>query len=251
MSISKQYTKEMKEQLNYSATWLPTTIVAPGDVGTVFNYEFQHLTTVAEFEIGFATVPNPVQADFDYCSTNAVSITAKASGQVPLAGSIFSQADTGISVKFSRNNAIAFRMSQCSSARIADLNALRKQILLKYNSKEWRDDMVVVTEVVKAARATIVISKSANAQIDLLAHGNIGVQELHIANANAEFQVLRASNIAFNIIAEKDLTPLFRFAGIKKAIFGRTEPRLGLERPPKQRTSFGILNYSNFDRPSA
>jgi hypothetical protein len=247
MSISKQYTREMKAQLNYSATWLPTIIVSPGDVGTVSNYEFHHLTNIAALGVKLETIPGSSQMEFDYCSANSVSIFAKSSGQAPLAGSSFSQADAGISVKFSRNNAIVSRLSQCSSTRIADLNSLRKEILLRYRSKEWRDDMVVVTEAVKAARATIIISNSSNAQIDLLVRGNVGPRELHLANASAEFQVLRSSNIAFQIIAEKDLTPLFRFAGIKKPFLGSSEPKLELEPMIKQRMRFGLLDYSDFE----
>ncbi len=53
MGISKQYTKEIKDQLNYSATWLPGTIVSPGDIGTIINYEFIHQTNLTDLGIPF------------------------------------------------------------------------------------------------------------------------------------------------------------------------------------------------------
>jgi hypothetical protein len=245
MSISKQYTKEINGATNYSATWLPNVIVSPGDVGRITDYQYQPLTTLKDLNIQFDVVPGSVQADFDYSSTDSVSVHIKAAGQAPLTGSSIAKADAGINIKFSRDNAVVFRISRGKSTRIKDPNSLAKEILSRYDKGNWKKDMVVVMEVVSAASATIVISKGNNAEIDLLAHGKIGSSKLDLADLEANFQVLKESNISTKIIASKALTPLFKPSGIKERIFRKTifrEKDKNKERGP----GFGDVDYQDF-----
>ena len=46
--------KEIKKQLNFSAAWLPTLSLLVGDVGTLINYEFRHVSNLHQFGIKFS-----------------------------------------------------------------------------------------------------------------------------------------------------------------------------------------------------
>ena len=53
MAIHIAYTKEILEQLNYNATWLPTVQLAPGDVCDIRGNEMRLMSNLKEFEIPF------------------------------------------------------------------------------------------------------------------------------------------------------------------------------------------------------
>lgn len=245
-SVSKKYTKEVKEQFDYSATWLPTMQVAPGDIGRLRNYQYTHYSTLNDLGIKFAVQEGSAQAEFDYCSSRSVSITTKAAGQVPPTGFGIAKADAGVSIKFSRNKAIVLRLSNCTSTQIRSLDSVAKEILTLYESDKWDKDNVVVTEAVKAESATIIISNSSNAQIDLVARGKISPSKTDLADVKAKFQVLKETNIATKLIASKNLTPLFRTSGIRDPILG--DPRFDRRRGArKERATFGIVDYTDFE----
>ncbi len=247
MSISKQYTKEIKDKTNYLATWLPTVIVSPGDVGRIIDYQYNHVTTLGDLGIPVEIVPGMFQADFDYCSEGSVSINIKAAGKAPLAGSDIAEAEAGVSIKFARSNAVVFKISRCKSTRINDQNSLGMEILSRYRSGNWQDDWVVVTEVVSAAGATIIISSGDNAQIDLLAGGNVNASSLNLADVEANFQILKESNIETKIIASDGLTPLFKSSGIRRRFLRSPDFRYrGSDTQPRMEIVFDQMDYDDF-----
>lgn len=248
MGVSKQYTKKLKKEFDYSATWLPTTIVKPGDVGKLANYMFTHVANLNDFGIKYGTIGESSNLEFEYCSSDSVSINAKVSGQAPVAGSNLSVADAGVNIKFSKGKGIVFRLSKCTSARIADMNAVGSQIASIYD-KKWKKDLVVVYEAVKANSATIIISNSSDAQIDLRAKGQASAGAIDLADVNAEFQIAKKSKIATNIIASEGLTPLFKASGFKKRFFGGgLYWDLGEELNKKDNVKFGRVDYADFEK---
>jgi hypothetical protein len=245
LSVSKFYTKEIKYETNYSATWLPSVTVSPGDVGRIKDYQFQHLTSLSTLGIPFSTSPGVSKLDFNYYSANAVSVTMKASGQAPLVGSGLAQADAGVNIRFQRDNAVIFRLRRGSSTRISDLNSLEKNIIPLHDADTWKDDMVVVTEAVVADSATIIISRGSNAQIDLLARGQVGAAGIDLADIDANLQVVKESNIDTKIIASKGLTPLFKALGMRKSWWSG-QRKLGL-RPPAGEARFAPVDYDDYE----
>ena len=88
MAIHDQYTNEILEQLNYTATWLPTVQLVPGDVCDLRGREIQVVSHLNEFEIPFELEDRPVETDINYASAGGVSIHFKASGEPPPTGSL-------------------------------------------------------------------------------------------------------------------------------------------------------------------
>jgi hypothetical protein len=244
MSISKQYTKELRDNTNYSAIWLPTLTVQPGDVGRITNYEYEPVTTLTELNIPFSIVKGHVAADINYASANAVSIVVKTAGQAPLVGSLLAQAEAGVMIKFSRENAVVFRAAHCKSSSIKDRLSLENEIIARYKNGDWKEDYVVVTEVVSAASSTILISSGKNAQMDLKAGGKINPGGFNLADVDAQFQVIQESNVATKILAANGLTPLFKSAGIKKLFL---RPGVVLRGPESLETiAFRDVDYEDF-----
>ncbi len=243
MSISKQYTQELRDHTNYSGTWLPTIQVSPGEVGRIEQYQYQRLTTLQELGIPFQVTPGHIQADVDYTSSGAVSLAVKVAGQVPLPTSALTLAEAGVHIQFSRQNAVVFRAAGCASTTISNRLELEKEIINRYQAGNWEKEWVVIMEVVSAASATILIASGSGAKLDLRAGGQLSAAQFNLADVEAGFEVAQESNIATRIVAASQLTPLFKAAGIQTRIF-----RPGVVvRGGAADLAFGSLDYEDFD----
>jgi hypothetical protein len=243
MNVNEQYTKELKKQFDYSATWFPSTILQPGDVGTLKDFKFRHVSSLHNLGINCKITRKSSTMEFDYCSGNSVCITSKASGQAKIPGSSLSLSDTGVNIKFSRDKAIVFRLAKCTSTFIDDLIPILEKLKSMVKTGAWTNDMALVTEVLKAKAATIIISNSSNAQIDLVAKGNANLSSINLADLDSGFHVLKKSNIATDFVCSRGLTPLFRTCGMKKSVTGSIHLTLGKQ----PSLIFGPVDYSDFE----
>lgn len=243
MSLHQRYTDEIRRHLNYMATWFPTVRLEAGDVCAVRNNELIRVGHLSEFDIGFEMQDAAVKSDILYTSQGAVSIALKAEGQPPPAGSMLQLNETGIAVSFSRANAIAMVLASCSSKRIANLNAVGRQVLELHNYGKWPDDYAVVTEAVEAGASTILISNDDAAGIDLLAGGQLGPGELTLASIEANLSVKHELKIGAKFVSESGLTPLARVSGVKKRILGPDKFR----GEQIDELAFKSVDYADFD----
>ena len=110
MGISDQYTKEIREQLKYSATWFPNVHISPGDVGIFQNNQYYNRGNLNDLGIPFEISPMGVQAEFDYSSRDSVSVQVKLAGSCTASWFKHHSAEAGVTIKFSRENAVLFEL---------------------------------------------------------------------------------------------------------------------------------------------
>ena len=254
MSINKLYTQEIKKQTTYSAVWFPNTTVQPGDVGRLIDYRYQHIGHLKDFDIDCNITKNSNEMSFSYSSADSVSIKVKLSGHEALPGSSLSISDAGVMIRFSKEKGIVFHLSKCKSTMIDNMKQVEDKIISLSKLHKWDDNMVVVTEAVKARSATILISNSHNAAIDLLATGVINLAKLNLADLNAKFDVASKSNLATEFVCDKKLTPLFRTCGVKISINQKRSPDYNYKYMGapfsgdfELDVGFGSVDYSDFD----
>ncbi|HET7149473.1 MAG TPA: hypothetical protein VFI73_13360 [Candidatus Nitrosopolaris sp.] len=221
MDISGQYTKEIQEQLKYTATWLPNVRISLGDVGTLQDHEFHPQGNLSDFGIAFETSEGTGQAEFDYASKDGVSVQVKLVGEAPPLGSTLAQADAGVTIKFGRENAVLFRATRCTSSRIRNINALGRTIIEKSSNNDWQKELAVVTQVISAEGTTIIISHGNNSQIELSAKGKLEPGKVNLADVSADFNISNESNIATRFVAEPNMTPLFEAWGLTHSPWSR------------------------------
>ncbi len=206
----KRYTEELYRQFHYYATWLPTSPVELGSIGTFDDREFTRISHLHDQGIEYETYDTPNKGGLDYSSQGAVTVSPKLSGKVPAVGSVLSQADAGFTVNFSRKNAIVFRAKGTACTSIKDQIKLGRDIKKKYEEGKWNKRWVVITELVKADSATILISSSVDGKVELKANANVGAKKLDIADVSLELGIAFEKNIETKIVAEQELTPLFK-----------------------------------------
>ena len=129
MRTSKKYTRELRQQFGYLATWLPGTPLELGDIGILKRNTYTKISNLSNFDIDFSIEKDLTKSDIEYTSKGAVSITTKASGTAATQGSVLGKIDAGITVEFSKENAILFKANGTSSPAIEDQIKLGRQIL--------------------------------------------------------------------------------------------------------------------------
>jgi hypothetical protein len=218
------------------------------------DHIFEQITTLARLGISFETRQAESTADYEYTSSNGVSINFKAAGQLPALGSALTATDNGVTVEFATENAVLFQAAHCRETIILGLDGLASQIISKHETGEWQTGYAVVTSLVSSAAATILVSSGKNGRIDLLANTRVGGGGLVLADLNLNLCVAHASNMGTRIVAATGLTPLFRTSGLKKRLFGRTAltrrgggPSAAEARKAGQEVHFAELDYGDFD----
>ena len=219
MKTSIKYTRELKQQFGYLATWLPGTPVVLGDVGVLRKNQFTKVSNLSDFGIEFESEPDTTKSDIEHSSRGAVSIAAKASGTVAPQGSTLGEGDAGITVEFTKENAILFKANGTTSPSIKDQISLGKKIIELYKEGKWDKDWAIITEVVDSESATILTSSSSNGKIELKAKGKVEAAKLDIADAELGFELTFSKDLSTKIIADGSLTPLFKASKVKSRLF--------------------------------
>ena len=135
------------------------------------------------------------------------------------------EGDAGITIRFGRQNAVVFHAAGCKSDQIDNLTDVAREIEWRYGRDEWPAEQFVVTEVVHADTATIIISSGSGATIELRANADVQFANLSLANSQAGLEVSHSSKVGFSTVATDGLTPLFRACGMKRRLFGRRKFR--------------------------
>jgi hypothetical protein len=221
MSVHKMYTKDVYENLKYRPTWLPGTPVQLGTVGVIEDGIFRAVTDLSQLGIPFKVTLDSARDAIDFTSEKGVSITFKAAGEANARFRALAKADAGALIEFSREGAVVLQLRDVSLNRISDQYALSRAMLRSIavgdESKQWQRDWVVITEVARAGRATIVISDSGNSRLKLKASGSTAPTSL--VDASAGLSVVAESQISTKVIAESGLTPLYRGLRVKRVFF--------------------------------
>jgi hypothetical protein len=214
MSMNQTYTREIKDNLNYTATWLPNVKLSLGAVGVLSKYEFTYRTNLENLGIPFKEGKAGSEATYSYVSSDSVQRDIKLAGKAPIAGSVLADVDAGITFTFSREDAVVFLATGCTVRSIANQEPIRKAILKAYDDGTWERDYVVVTELVSAASTTIIISEGSAGQFELRAKAGLN-PTFEAINTEGSFALVHEAHIGFNCLAATGMTPLFRCLGLR------------------------------------
>lgn len=244
MSIAKAYARELREQTSYSATWWPHVPVAIGDVGRLHKNEWTRLTTLDALGIPF-TADEGSAADVSYASQNAVKVSGGARGSTSGATTSVGKVDGTLHIEFNREGAMVFETVGTRSRRMQDTHSVGRRIIERFHAGAWESDYVVVTEVLTAASAVVLVSSGRGGVVDLAANADVAPSLGGLAKLGAELKLASAENIGVKILGGEPLTPLFKAFRVKDRWFGTTtleSRRSAADEEPLVRT-----DYDDFD----
>lgn len=219
-AIYEQYTDELSDEFNYLATWLPGTQIRLGDVGRLQRDRFEFVTTLADMGIPFTVRAFGGPTDYQYVSARGADIAFDASAQATEAVGAPATGAAKVSVLFKRANAIVFVAAGCTTSLLDNQHDLGTQLIQRHQAGSFPKDYVVVTELVTAASATILISASDSARMDIAASAQLAPTGISLADASAGLKVVSSSGIATQILSQTSLTPLFRASAVRRRLLG-------------------------------
>jgi hypothetical protein len=215
---AKLYLREIFDKFKMRAAWPPNAAVRLGDIGIMDAGQFLYRTSLREQEILFRADDPGSPASYKHMTEGAVSLTFKANGQAPIAGSAILQAAAGVTVGFSREDAVYFQAEGAVVERIADQGHMELMILDNYRQGLWNRDWVVVTEVVRASACTVLISGSRSSVIELEVAGPVVSPGVSLADLSAGVLLRAQRDMATSVIAATATTPLFLVRQVRKKL---------------------------------
>jgi hypothetical protein len=97
------------------------------------------------------------------------------------------------------------------------------EILERVRAGRWYLEWVVISQIVKAPRADILVSESSSSRVEITAKGDAKVGEVvQRGNVDAAFQITSQSGKVANFLNSENVTPLFQSVGLKRRLLGRT-----------------------------
>lgn len=217
---SKFYLSHMNAKTKYRATWDPTKQLKIGYIGKLEQGILSIYSSLEKEGIRVELATDPAGAAMDYTSHDDVSITAKLSGTAPAAGSVFAASEAGFSFEFKSENSIVFQTGNHKIHQLVNLAEIEDSVLEKYKNGNWDKDWVIVTELVEADTATIIISNSSNGSLELKARTDVRAGQLTLTDASLGLSVVREKGSTLKYITQSGLTPLYRVMGIRHPFLG-------------------------------
>ncbi len=214
----KDYLKYMNQQTGYRACWDPGRKLQLGQIGRLDKNGFFTVGSTLEKEnIKPDLSPvTPTTGVVDYTTKGNLTITMKAAGEAPVAGSFLTQTDVGCNITFTSEKAIVFQAAGYKSQELTNMFQVEKLIREKYDNGNWDEDWLIITHLITVDTATIIISNNEKGSLDLKASANVGGSALNLTNASLGLCVAREVGNTYKYIAQNGLTPFYRVMGIKQ-----------------------------------
>jgi len=219
---STNYIRAIHKKFNFYAAWPPNQPRRLGDVGVLLGGQFQRVTTLKNLAISFKKRIGPQGSDISHSSgsTIAVEMNAKAN---TLPGTSIPKATADVSVSFSASGSFVFQAEAPQVKEIEDIVKLEADILGLYRSikggkRRWNKDWCVITELMTANKVTVLISNSNSSKLKLSADGLIPGSPAPLASATGGLSVVHREGEITAVLAESDLTPLFRVVRVRRSV---------------------------------
>lgn len=219
------YSKGVKRKLkNYWAAWLPNTRISVGDIGTLNGYLFEKATSLRELNLKYHAEPDGDPSPLDLTSESGVALSFKAAGETSPSFAHVGSGDAGLKIDFGSEGAFILQSPETRDSEIGDRLNLQRQIVQAFERGDWQKDWLVVTRVLKAASATVLLSKSSNASLELSAKANLAGDVAALGSADAGITVKYQQGDTLTMIGARNVTPLFQLSRLKTGIFA--QPKL-------------------------
>lgn len=216
----KQYIKAIDKKFGYLGNWLPTTPLAVGDVGTWTADGFSRLKGLRSIGPSFKTRAGDLSGDLSHRSVHSAEMKTAGEG-----------AGIEASFTFKSRGQFVFQAKACTSIAIdTDLSQLEQFC----RAGHWKTNWILITEVVRAEKASIVLSRSSEGSIRLA--GPTGLNDL----VDAKVMVSASTGEVTEFLGQANIIPMFRAVQLSRAFLGghkvervtRSADPVGRERAP-------------------
>jgi hypothetical protein len=228
MSVAGTYCRDMSRELRLLAVWPPGSPVRVGSVGRFLDdWIFEPETTLGSYGIEVAIDDDPGAGVLSYTSKGANEPSITAGVHVPdlAAGAIDAKAK--VTIKFASQHGILFRASGLRYQTMRDQPQMARKVAGLARSGQWGRDWYIITQAIQATSASILISNSASAEVELALGANATVAGIELLGAELKPRVVRHKDMQLLIVGEGGLVPLFKAKRVKRTMFGNVTLKAG------------------------
>ena len=123
------------------------------------------------------------------------------------------KADLGVAIEFSHAGAFIFQAPEIFDPHIEEILELQDQLRQAYAERRWQLEWVVVTRVLEATSATILVSESSQSKVEFSAKGELGhLGPTDLGNAEVGLSMRAQSGTIVRVVGAPKVTPLFQLA---------------------------------------
>ena len=224
ISTAQRYTEEIRDNLRYWATWTPGTQLKLGDFGTVDGALFRRIGNVRDrYGVQFDQSVSDADQSWEYSSKGSVEwkVQSRASAQV-IPG--IPQGSAGIRVRFNRADAVVLAIPKAIEIAVADVDSFLTALLEKADQAPhtWRKNFAVVTEVVVAESATILVSEGSSSEFVATANADLTAGLMSVGDASLCIAQTSSRSVSSRLIASGNVTPMFRGFRIRRKLLTGT-----------------------------
>jgi len=217
-SIAEIYADGVKSTLrDYFAAWLPSRVITLGDVGVLDGNFFTPITNLKDSKINipFQERKDSDLAPIDMQSESGVTTTFKGVGDISTALPNVPQGEAGVKIEFGHTGAFVLQATETYEPYIEDILQLQEHVIDAFGDGRWQLDWAVVTRVVVAPSATILVSRSSESKIEFSAKGDVSAGSFNLGDAKVKLGMRSQSGNIFKMAGVVNATPLFQLAKIK------------------------------------
>jgi hypothetical protein len=218
----KFYLDHISSKAGYRANWEPNKPLELGMIGRIDKGIFDVVSSLEQEGLTPKILKDLTPGELDYTSNDTVDVDIKLAGQAPIAGSVLSNAEAGFVLNFHGENAVVFQIKDSLTHQIINMAALEKEIVKRFKDGTWPKDWLIITQLLEAVSATIIISNSSNNKVELKASANVGAASLKLTDAALGLSVAKESGSSLKVLAQQGITPLYRVMGVRHPLFGKT-----------------------------
>jgi hypothetical protein len=216
------YSKGIKRKLkNYWAAWLPGTRFAIGDIGTLNGYLFEKVGTLGQLGLKYYEQEDADPSPLDISSEFDVTVSLKAVGETDSSFANIAVAEAGLKVEFGTQGAFILQAPEMFASEVGDRLNLQLQIIDAFRRGKWEKDWLVITYLLKAPSATVLISKSSNSSLELAIKAYLSGTVAALGAADAGISIRYKKGDTVNMIGGKNVTPLFQLSRLKTSFFSK------------------------------
>jgi hypothetical protein len=213
-AASSQYASFVRQQFgDYRPVWLPTTLVAPGDILSLGqDGTFQHLGSLSSNQ---ATKDVPLVAregtapfQLEFIASKGCSITAKASGETNIQLPNIPQASAGFSISFAGAGDLTITATNATEAYIENLLEVESNLRELLSVHQWDPGLIVAAKVIQAESFTLFLSESDNSKVEVSLSGTLTPAVPEIGKVGVGIDVANSAGNVLSIGPLSGVTPL-------------------------------------------
>jgi hypothetical protein len=211
------YTNALVAKFDRYAAWPPNTKLRLGDIGILEGNLFRYRSNLETFGIQFGHFAGPL-GTLEHSSGFTMEVNSELGGQA-VAGPVNT---AKAKLSFSKGGAFVFQATGSRNYEINNKVQLANDLRRLYEAHVWDPDWVVIENLTKVERATVIVADSDGGSLELSADGGFHGGGVPLAGVRGSLQVTSRSGDFTTFLAEQELTPMFQLLKVKRDWLERT-----------------------------